>query len=131
MRELVFWMSVVGIIYSGRLFVDIVEARRKTSRCLFGCAKRNIIKVSSERGVFTWPEWAAALAAEIKRAQQSGGPDTGSTYYSHWLNALEKLVAEKGLATPETLHRYRDAWDRACDRTPHGQPIELRKEDFA
>jgi len=28
------------------------------------------------------------------------------------------------------LHRYRDAWDRACDRTPHGQPIELRPDDF-
>jgi nitrile hydratase accessory protein len=84
-----------------------------------------------ERGVFTWPEWATALATEIKRAQQAGDPDTGNTYYSHWLNALEKLVAEKGLATAETLHRYRDAWDRACDRTPHGQPIELQKEDFA
>jgi nitrile hydratase beta subunit-like protein len=61
----------------------------------------------------------------------SGRSDTGNTYYSHWLNALEKLVAEKGVATRETLHRYRDAWDRACNRTPHGQPIELRKEDFA
>ena len=84
-----------------------------------------------ERGVFTWPEWATSLATEIKRAQQAGDPDTGNTYYSHWLNALEKLVAEKGLATAETLHRYRDAWDRARDRTPHGQPIELQKEDFA
>ena len=52
-----------------------------------------------ERGVFTWPEWAAALAAEIKRAQAAGDPDTGETYYSHWLAALEKLVAEKGVAT--------------------------------
>ena len=84
-----------------------------------------------ERGVFTWKEWAAALAAEIKRAQGAGDLDTGETYYSHWLNALEKLVAEKGVATAETLHRYRDAWDRACDRTPHGQPIELRESDFA
>ena len=84
-----------------------------------------------ERGVFTWNEWAATLAAEIKRAQAAGDPDTGETYYSHWLNALEKLVAEKGVATPDTLHRYRDAWDHACDRTPHGQPIELREEDFS
>jgi len=83
-----------------------------------------------ERGVFTWNEWAATLAAEIKRAQAAGDPDTGETYYSHWLNALEKLVAEKGVTTPETLHRYRDAWDHACDRTPHGQPIELQDEDF-
>jgi hypothetical protein len=43
---------------------------------------------------------------------------------------LEKLVADKGVTTTETLHRYRDAWDHACDRTPHGQPIELREEDF-
>jgi nitrile hydratase accessory protein len=83
-----------------------------------------------ERGLFTWPEWTATLAAEIKRAQALGDPDTGDTYYSHWLAALERLVSEKGVATTETLHRYRDAWDHACDRTPHGQPIELRASDF-
>ena len=43
-----------------------------------------------ERGLFTWPEWAAALSQEIKRAQAAGDPDTGETYYSHWLAALEK-----------------------------------------
>jgi len=83
------------------------------------------------RGLFTWKEWAAALATEIKRAQAAGDPDTGETYYRHWLAALERMVADKGVATEEILHRYRDAWDRACDRTPHGQPIELRGEDFA
>ena len=83
-----------------------------------------------ERGLFTWSEWAAALAAEIKRAQAAGDPDTGETYYSHWLAALEELVAEKGIATRETLHRTRDAWDHACDRTPHGQPIVLTAADF-
>jgi nitrile hydratase accessory protein len=83
-----------------------------------------------ERGLFTWPEWAAALAAEISQAQAGGDPDTGETYYSHWLNALEKLVADKGVATHDTLHRYRDAWDHACDRTPHGQPIVLQPSDF-
>ena len=84
-----------------------------------------------ERGVFTWPEWAAALAAEIKRAQAAGDPDTGETYYRHWLATLEGLISAKGVATSETLHRYRDAWDHAADRTPHGSPIELRPEDFA
>jgi nitrile hydratase accessory protein len=83
-----------------------------------------------ERGLFTWPEWAAALAAEIKRAQGEGDPDTGATYYSHWLAALETLVAEKGVTTRGTLHRYRDAWDHACDRTPHGNPIVLAPTDF-
>jgi len=83
-----------------------------------------------ERGVFTWLEWAAALASEIKRAQANGDPDTGETYYRHWLATLEHLVAEKGVTTSETLHRYRDAWDHAADRTPHGMPIELTPEDF-
>ena len=83
-----------------------------------------------QRGLFTWNEWATALGSEIKRAQAAGDPDSGETYYLHWLSALEKLVAKKGVTTTETLHRYRDAWEHACDRTPHGQPIELRKEDF-
>jgi nitrile hydratase accessory protein len=83
------------------------------------------------RGLFSWKEWAATLADEIRRAQQSGDPDTGETYYRHWLATLERLIAEKGVTTSDTLHRYRDAWDRAADRTPHGSPIELKPEDFA
>ena len=83
-----------------------------------------------QRGLFTWAEWAATLADEIKRAQAAGDPDTGETYYRHWLATLERLVAEKGVASPETLARYRDAWDRAADRTPHGRPIELSPDDF-
>jgi nitrile hydratase accessory protein len=84
-----------------------------------------------DRGLFTWSEWAATLADEIKRAQAAGDPDTGETYYRHWLNALERIVAEKGAATSHALRRYRDAWDHAADRTPHGTPIELKPEDFA
>ena len=84
-----------------------------------------------ERGLFTWNEWAATLGEEIKRAQASGDPATGETYYRHWLAALERLVAEKGVASRETLTHYRDAWDHAADRTPHGTPIELRAEDFS
>ena len=83
-----------------------------------------------ERGVFTWGEWAQTLGEEIRRAQQAGDPDTGETYYQHWLATLERLVSAKGVATSDALHRYRDAWDHAADRTPHGQPIELRPEDF-
>src|SRR4051812_24934047 len=83
-----------------------------------------------ERGLFKWPEWAAALSAEIKRAQATGDPDTGETYYHHWLNALERLVAQKGVTDAATLARYQHAWDHAADRTPHGAPIELQPDDF-
>ena len=84
-----------------------------------------------ENGLFTWPEWAAALAEAIKAAQAAGDRDTGETYYAHWLAALERLLAAKGVATPDALARYRKAWDTAAHRTPHGTPIELRAEDFS
>ena len=84
-----------------------------------------------QRGLFTWSEWAATLGEEIKRAQAAGDPDTGETYYRHWLAALERMVADKGVADTSTLARTRDAWDHAADRTPHGQPIELMPKDFA
>ncbi len=83
-----------------------------------------------ERGLFAWGEWAMILAEEIKRAQANGDPDTGETYYRHWLAALEHIVAAKGVTDAAMLTRYRDAWDHAADRTPHGAPIELASEDF-
>jgi nitrile hydratase accessory protein len=84
-----------------------------------------------ERGLFTWPEWADTLAQEIRRAQAAGDPDTGETYYRHWLNALERLVREKGVADVNALGRYFHAWEHAAARTPHGLPIELKPDDFA
>ena len=84
-----------------------------------------------ERGLFGWSEWTALLGDEIKRAQASSDHDTGETYYLHWLAALERIVAQKGMTDAPTLMRYRDAWDHAADRTPHGMPIILRPEDFA
>ena len=81
-------------------------------------------------GLFAWTEWAVTLGEEIKKAQAAGDPDTGETYYRHWLAALERIVAEKGVTTREALARYCEAWDHAADRTPHGAPIELRPEDF-
>ncbi len=83
-----------------------------------------------QQGLFVWPEWAEALTAEIKRAQDAGDPDRGDTYYHHWLAALERIVAEKGVTDADTLDRYRNAWRNAADRTPHGEPIELEERDF-
>jgi len=78
-----------------------------------------------KQGLFTWPEWAATLTAEIRAAQAAGDPDTGETYYRHWLNALERLAVEKGATTQAALHEKAEAWDRAARATPHGQPISL------
>lgn len=84
-----------------------------------------------QRGLFSWPEWAAALAAQIQAAHAAGDADLGNTYYQHWLAALESLVAAKGAAQADELARCALAWDHAADRTPHGQPIVLQPGDYA
>jgi nitrile hydratase accessory protein len=72
-----------------------------------------------EKGLFSWTEWAAALASEISA-------DPSRSYYESWLATLEKLVeAKKVMSEKERLARI-DAWDRAARNTPHGKPIELK-----
>ncbi|GMQ75558.1 MAG: nitrile hydratase accessory protein [Gammaproteobacteria bacterium] len=76
-------------------------------------------------GHFSWKEWAEHLSVEIAAARERGDPDRGDTYYHHWLAALEKLVAVKGLASTTELGTRKRQWDVAARNTPHGQPIEL------
>ena len=78
-----------------------------------------------ERGEFTWQEWAQALSEVIGEVRQRGDPDTGEDYYRHWLTALERIAARKGIVTESLLEQRRRQWDEAARRTPHGQPIEL------
>jgi len=79
----------------------------------------------SESGCFSWSEWATVLSQEIRIAQERGDPDLGRSYYQHWLNALERLCTEKGLASGTDMHCRKEQWRRAYLHTPHGQPIEL------
>jgi nitrile hydratase accessory protein len=79
----------------------------------------------SETGRFTWPEWTAFLSREIRTAQQQNDPDSGQTYYHHWLRALERLCIEKSLVRDEDMQQRKEEWRQAYLHTPHGQPIEL------
>ena len=79
----------------------------------------------SEQGHFTWKEWAAALAEELKAAADRGEPDDGTHYYEHWLATLERLVTAKGLTDSAALQARKEAWADAYRHTPHGKPIEL------
>ncbi|HEX5230361.1 MAG TPA: nitrile hydratase accessory protein [Bryobacteraceae bacterium] len=79
----------------------------------------------SEAGVFTWKEWAAALAAELKTAAERGEPDDGSHYYHHWQAALERLVLQKQLLDQPALLRRKNDWADAYRHTPHGKPVQL------
>ena len=79
----------------------------------------------SEAGWFTWVEWAAALAAEIKTADAANAkagrtPDDGSRYYEHWLSALEKLVAVKGPEQEAAIQVGKEEWVEAYRHTPRG-----------
>ena len=79
----------------------------------------------SEQGHFTWKEWAAELAAELKAAADRDEPDDGSRYYEYWLAALESLVTAKGLTDPVALGKRKEAWADAYRHTPHGKPVTL------
>ena len=83
------------------------------------------VKLSDE-GHFTWKEWSAALAAELKGAADRGEPDDGTHYYEHWLATLERLLMAKGLTDPTALQTRKEAWAEAYRRTPHGKPVELK-----
>jgi nitrile hydratase accessory protein len=82
------------------------------------------VRLSAE-GHFTWKEWAAALADELKTAADRGEPDDGSRYYHHWLAALERMVTAKHLFDPAVMLARKEAWAEAYRRTPHGKPVEL------
>src|ERR1700739_1889202 len=69
----------------------------------------------NERGLFTWKEWAKILGEEIKKAQAAGDPDTGETYYHHWLATLERILAEKSVTDARQLQRTRHAWEHDCE----------------
>jgi nitrile hydratase accessory protein len=99
---------------SGPVFAETWQARA------FALAVR-----LSEQRYFTWKDWAAALAAELKAAADRGEPDDGSRYYHHWLATLERLVAEKALTDAAALAARTQAWTEAYLRTPHGKPVEL------
>ena len=83
----------------------------------------------SEQGHFSWKEWAAALANELKAAADRGEPDDGSHYYHHWVTALERLVTEKGLSESPALLDRKEAWADAYRHTPHGKPVLLPPTD--
>lgn len=79
-----------------------------------------------ERGTFSWSEWARALGEVIAELRSRGEADTGDDYYRHWLTALERIAARKGLVTGAALQARREAWAHAARETPHGRPIELK-----
>jgi nitrile hydratase accessory protein len=80
----------------------------------------------SQQGHFSWKEWAAALAEELRHSAARGEPDDGTLYYHCWLATLERLVVAKGLSQSAELRSCKEAWADAYRHTPHGKPVELK-----
>ena len=56
-------------------------------------------------------------------AEDAADPEA---YWRAWLAALEDDPgARAALPTPSELLDLKEAWRRAAEATPHGQPIEL------
>jgi nitrile hydratase accessory protein len=85
----------------------------------------------SQQGHFSWKEWAATLADELKVDAARGERDDGSRYYHCWLAALERLVVSKRLSDPAALLARKEAWAEAYRHTPHGKPVGLEGESGA
>jgi nitrile hydratase accessory protein len=77
-----------------------------------------------ESGLFTWPEWADRLGREIRPAD---APERAADYGA-WLATLEAILAERGLAAPESVQTRTAAFLRAAEATPHGEPIRLEND---
>ena len=70
----------------------------------------------SEGGLFTWPEWTRAFGARLA---------CGVSYWDAWVQTLEGMLAERGIAGPEEVDRLTHAWQDAAHATPHGVAITL------
>lgn len=84
-----------------------------------------IVVALNERGLFSWAEWAEALSREV---HQPDAASDGRDYYQHWLRALERLLADKGVALTDDVDDLAAAWHRAARATAHGTPILLEND---
>jgi len=81
-----------------------------------------------ERGVFTWPQWTAALSVEVRKP---GKREDGSDYYQSWVEALCNLLGSLDILQPDEVSAMKERWQRAAEATPHGKPILLENADLA
>ena len=60
-----------------------------------------------EAGVFSWPQFQAALIARIARWESAPTEDAHWSYYQHWLGALEDVLDGGAVSAVEVTTRAR------------------------
>ena len=80
-----------------------------------------------DKGVFTWPEWTAALGRHLRAEppHKASQPDDQHSYYLAWMAALMDCLAGKQLTTADEVQKMYNRWAAAYLATPHGQPVRL------
>ena len=81
-----------------------------------------------EVGALDWGEWTRALGARL------GAPDAapdGSDHHERALDALIDLLDAGEVAPRAEVARLAEAWRRAAEATPHGEPITLERDPLA
>lgn len=79
----------------------------------------------NEAGYFAWTDWASRFAATLSAHGLQKELDGGEDYFNAWLETLEGLLADLGLAGAEDLSTLKAAWTDAYLSTPHGSPVHL------
>ena len=73
----------------------------------------------NEQGMYQWREFQQLLIERIAEAERT---NPNSTYYERWLAALETLLLERGVLTPEQLEQRTEEYrtgQRSDDWVPH------------
>lgn len=79
----------------------------------------------SDAGHFSWPDWTQAFGATLACHGREHALDGSADYYRAWLETLETLLDQQGLAPTPEAHITRAAWEKAYRTTPHGLPVRL------
>lgn len=79
----------------------------------------------NEAGHFEWSAWAEQFGATLKAHGLTKELDGGEDYFNAWLETLEGVLAETGMAEIGDLRRLKEGWANAYLNTPHGQPVHL------
>lgn len=79
----------------------------------------------NETGHFSWPDWAAAFGETLKDHGLAKDLNGGEDYFRAWLDTLERLLADRQMASFNDLSDLKAAWENAYLSTPHGDPVKL------